>query len=314
MTRAGGRLLLLGGGHGQLFVLEALARRQIVAEEVVLVSAHPYHLYSGMLPGVVQGRYTFDQLSVDLVALARAAGAEFIQDRVTGIDGHTRTVTLASGRSLGYDVASLAVGGAPATGAIPGVQRYALPMKPIDRAAKLVPAMERAALSAGPEPLQVVVVGAGAAGVELALTTRTRLDSLGANRAIITLIDASNTLLRHAGEALAATVERELRRGEVTLRLSTGVEEVCPAHLRLSGGRILQADLVLWCAGTEAPSLFRDSGLPVDGGGYPHGARHPGGAGHARALRRRRRRLTAVRPAPPQVRRQCAASGADSRA
>jgi NADH dehydrogenase FAD-containing subunit len=63
-------------------------------------------------------------------------------------------------------------------------------------------------------------------------------------------------------------VERALRRGEVTLRLSTGVDEVGPAHVRLTGGRVIPADLILWCVEPDAPPLFRDSGLPVDGRGY----------------------------------------------
>lgn len=268
MTDAGGRLLLLGAGHAQLFVLEALARRKIAARQVTLISPLERQLYSAMVPGLIQGRYTAEELTFDLPALARGAGAEFVQDSVTAIDAAARSVTLASGRTLPYDVASLAIGGLPAHSAIPGVATHAHLVKPIDRAADLVPAMESAAAGAGPEPLQVVVVGAGASGIEVALATRARLDRLGANRAIITLVDSSNTLLRHAGAGLAETVETTLRRSDVTLRLATGVEEVGPSHLRLTGGRILSADLVLWCAGTDAPPLFRDSGLPVEARGF----------------------------------------------
>jgi len=268
MKAAGQKLLLIGGGHAQLFVLEALAQRKIVADDVVLVSSQSAQLYSGMVPGLIEGRYSLDQLSFDLVALARAAGAQFVEDTVIRIDAPARTVALASGRSLTYDVASIAIGGAPAAGTIPGAAAHALFVKPIDRARTIIPAMEAAARSAGPEPLQVVVVGAGAAGIEIALTTRARLDLLGADRAIITLVDASSTLLRHEGQAAGDAVAAALARGEITLRLSTGIEEVGPDHVRVSGGRVIPADLVIWCAGTEAPALARDSGLPVDARGY----------------------------------------------
>jgi NADH dehydrogenase FAD-containing subunit len=221
-----------------------------------------------MVPGLIEGRYTLDQLSFDLVALARAARARFLEDTVTRIDAHAHTVTLASGRSLEYDVASVAIGGRPAAASIPGAAAHARFVTPIDRLAALIPAMEAAAQSAGPEPLQVVVVGAGATGVEIALTTRARLDQLGATRAIITLLDSANTLVRQTGAAIAETAERELRHGEITLRLSTGVEEIGPGHLRLTGGRILSADLILCCGGIDAPTLFRDSALPVDGHGF----------------------------------------------
>jgi NADH dehydrogenase FAD-containing subunit len=268
MIRSGRRLLLIGGGPAQLFVLEALVRRKLTADEVVLVSPHSGQLHSAMVPGLIEGRYTIDQLTLDLPALARAAGATFIEDSVTRIDAASRIVTLAGGKTLEYDVASIAIGGTPAGAEIPGVRSHAHFLTPIDRVAALVPAMERAAQNAGPEPLQVVVVGAGAAGVEIALTTRARLDRLGANRAIITLVDASHALLRHAGPAAEDAAEQALRRGDITLRLSTGVEEVGPAHVRVTGGRVIPADLILWCTGTEAPTLFRDSGLPVDARGY----------------------------------------------
>ncbi len=268
MTAPGRKLLLIGGGHAQLFVLEALAHRKIVADDVVLVSSHSAQLYSGMVPGLIEGRYELDQLTFDLVGLARAAGAKFLKDSATRIDAQARTVTLASGESLAYDVASIAIGGAPAAATIPGVAAHALFVKPIDRARALLPAIELAASNAGPEPLQVVVVGAGPTGIEIALALRARLDRLGANRAIITLVDSSNILLRQAGQAASDAAEAALKRGEVTLRLSTGIEEVGPAHVRVSGGRVIPADLVIWCAGTEAPALLRDSGLPVEAHGY----------------------------------------------
>lgn len=265
---SGQRLLLIGGGHAQLFVLEALAKRKIVADDITLVSSQSTQLYSGMVPGLIEGRYTLGQLTFDLGALARAAGARFIEDSVTRIDAQAKLVTLASGESLEYEVASIALGGAPGSAMIPGVAAHACFVKPAERAGALIPRMETAARSAGPEPLQVVVVGAGAAGIEIALTTRARLDQAGAQRAIITLVDSSSALLRQTGQAAADAAETALRRGEITIRLSTGVEEVGSDHVRVSGGRIIPSDLTIWCAGVDAPPLLRHSGLPVEARGY----------------------------------------------
>ncbi len=268
MTSGMPRLLLVGGGHGQLFVLEALAQGRLRGGAVVLVASHAGQLYSGMVPGLVEGRYALEEMTIDLRALARAAGAEFVEGTVTRIDSAARRVHLADGATLEYDVASIAIGGDLAGADIPGVRAHARFVKPIDRAVGLVPALEAAAQAAGPEPLQVVVVGAGASGIEIALATRTRLDRLGASRAIISLVDSTDILLRDRGLAAADAAERALRDGEVTVRLSTGIEEVGPAHIRITGGRAIPADLVIWCTGTEAPSLFRESGLPVDARGY----------------------------------------------
>ena len=104
------RLLLIGGGHSHLFVLEALATGRIKTAEAVLVSPDARQLYSGMLPGYLGGRHTLDQLTFDLAALAAAVGVRYLPGKVERIDAFGRVVTLADGTTLPYDVASVLVG------------------------------------------------------------------------------------------------------------------------------------------------------------------------------------------------------------
>ena len=54
MTR---HLVLLGGGHANLHVLEALATTRLPHVRVTLVSPHRLQFYSGMLPGWISGQY-----------------------------------------------------------------------------------------------------------------------------------------------------------------------------------------------------------------------------------------------------------------
>ena len=51
------RLVLLGGGHAHLFVLEGVAHGAFKGAEVTLVSPVDCHVYSGMIPGMLAGRY-----------------------------------------------------------------------------------------------------------------------------------------------------------------------------------------------------------------------------------------------------------------
>lgn len=60
------RLLLAGGGHAQLSVLEALARARPAGLETVLVTPSRFQIYSGMLPGWMAGHYTQAQCRIDL--------------------------------------------------------------------------------------------------------------------------------------------------------------------------------------------------------------------------------------------------------
>ena len=69
------RLVLLGGGHAHLFVLEGAAGGAFAGTDVTLVAPVRRQAYSGMVPGMIAGIYGPDQLSFDLAAMAGVAGA-----------------------------------------------------------------------------------------------------------------------------------------------------------------------------------------------------------------------------------------------
>ncbi|MDP3844388.1 MAG: hypothetical protein Q8Q81_17780 [Oxalobacteraceae bacterium] len=60
------RLVLIGGGHAHLSVLQALAREKSADIDVVLVTPGSHQNYSGMLPGWMAGHYTQPQCRIDL--------------------------------------------------------------------------------------------------------------------------------------------------------------------------------------------------------------------------------------------------------
>ncbi|MCY7378205.1 MAG: hypothetical protein LH467_02565, partial [Gemmatimonadaceae bacterium] len=129
------RLVLVGGGHAHLHVLRALARRPIPDTEVVLVAAGD-HFYSAMVPGYLQGQYEAEALRVDLHALARRAGVRMVRARADRVDAARRTV-VAGGVDIPFDCCSLDIGGEPAGTATPGVNRWALTLRPMERALAL---------------------------------------------------------------------------------------------------------------------------------------------------------------------------------
>src|SRR5262245_53459916 len=112
---------MLGGGHAQIFVLRALARERPSGVECTLLPAYPRPAYSGMLPGFLRGTYREDEITYDLEALARAAGARFVETAATSIDADARTVETPAGR-FGFDVLSVNVGSVPAGLDTPGVR------------------------------------------------------------------------------------------------------------------------------------------------------------------------------------------------
>lgn len=260
------RLLLIGPGRANLQVLEAIARRRPRAE-VVMVSPEAVQVHSRMVPGYVQGRYRAEDLAIDVGRLARAAGATLVEGRVARIDGAHRRVTLEDGAELSYDLAALAIGGAPAGSEVPGAQAHAFAARPLDRVFELTAALDRIA-EPRPEPRRMVVVGAGSTGVELALCARARLDRQAASDVILTLVDSRSELFGGRLPVWSDLVARVLAEQDITLRLGIGVAEVGPDFVRLTDGRVQPADVVLWAAGPRAPALLRESRLPVDAHGF----------------------------------------------
>jgi selenide,water dikinase len=261
------RLVLLGGGHAHLFVLEAVARGAFAGVEVTLVSPVRRQPYSGMVPGMIAGRYRADELSFDLEAIARAAGARYVPLAGRRILTGAGRIELADGSIAAYDVLSVATGSTVRGAELPGVAQRALMVKPIDRAGEIVPALARA-FAADQSPA-VAVVGAGAAGIEIALAVRARLRLMaGGDTGTVTLMEAAPRLFGGRLPQAARAAQRALARNRVVLRLGAEVSSVGASGVRLADGTELPAGLLVWAAGAAATDLLRTSGLALDPEGF----------------------------------------------
>jgi NAD(P)H-nitrite reductase large subunit len=166
------KVLLLGAGHAQLSVLASLAAARMPGGELLLVTAYPRQVYSGMVPGLIAGRYSEDDCAIDVVPLAKAAGVHLRIGQATALDAAARQVTLADGERIGYDVLSINTGPVQDRDRIPGAREHALFVRPIETFMAL---WKQTRAMADERPLSVVVIGNGAAGVELVLAVRAAL-------------------------------------------------------------------------------------------------------------------------------------------
>ncbi|MGI9181890.1 MAG: NAD(P)/FAD-dependent oxidoreductase [Longimicrobiaceae bacterium] len=264
------RLLLVGCGHAHLFVLEALARGKLAGVRPTLVSPADEYFYSGMIPGVLAGCYRPEQARLRPPPLARAAGAEWVQGRVTRVDAATRRVHLQEGGTLPYDLLSLDIGSRPAADDLPGVRQNAVPVKPMRRALHIRVAVEEAVRRATPgDPARIVVVGGGAAGVEIALCLDSALAGrFGRERYALTLLEAGDRILTEYPQRFRQRAARLLGEREIEVRTACEVAEVAEGEITTAGGDSLPFEALLWATGPRAPCLPRRSGLPVDEQGY----------------------------------------------
>src|SRR5215218_8426380 len=71
-------IVLLGAGHAHVEVLRRFAMRPERGARLTLIGREPETPYSGMLPGLIRGDYSFEQAHIDLAPLAVWAGARLL--------------------------------------------------------------------------------------------------------------------------------------------------------------------------------------------------------------------------------------------
>ncbi len=262
-------LVLLGGGHSHIAVLKSFGMRPIPGVRVTLVSRDIETAYSGMLPGLIAGHYSFDQAHIDLVPLARFAGARIFHDEVTGIDPATRTVSLRDRPPLGYDVLSVNTGSTPATREVDGAAEHVVPVKPINRFLGHWDRLRKRIGEHGPG-VRIGVVGGGTGGVELCLAVHHALtaQSNPPERLSLEIITADDELLREHPQGVVRRFKRILAERGIRARMDTKVARVSPNTLIASDGRELRYDEILWVTQAGAPPWLADSGIRTDDQGF----------------------------------------------
>ena len=252
-------LVLIGGGHAHALVLRMWGMDPLPGTRVTVINPDPVAPYTGMLPGLIAGHYRRDELMIDLVRLARFAGARVILDRATGIDREARLVHLAGRPPLPYDLAAIDIGITSDLPALPGAPEHAVAAKPLGRYAE----MWEAFVANPPAKPQVVILGAGLGGVELALASAHRFRG---QRAQVTLIDQAQTFLPTLATSARKVLERRLADAGVVLNLGRRVASVQQQSVILESGQEIRSDFTLTATGARPHGWLAETGLRQEEG------------------------------------------------
>ena len=254
-------LVLIGGGHAHALVLLRWGMAPLPGTRLTVIDPNPTAPYTGMLPGLIAGHYRREALEIDLVQLARHAGARLILGRVTGIDRAARRIAVPGRPDLRYDVASIDIGITSDLPDLPGFAEHATAAKPLGDYAERWDRFMTAGPAAGP----VVILGGGLAGVELALASAHRLRQAGA-QAAVTLVEQAAEALPGIGRGARAALLRHLARAGVALRTGARAVRIEADGVVLADGRRLPSAFTLAAAGARPHPWLAETGLALTDG------------------------------------------------
>lgn len=246
-------LILAGAGHAHLGVLRLWANGKRPAGRIGLISPDPHAWYSGMLPGLLAGRYQAEQCRIALEPLCRAAGIEFIEGAITSLDAASRTLHLANAQALQAQWLSLNLGSRPKPPVTADKEMEQLAVKPFAGFIARWNQWQQ-------QPQRLAILGGGAAGVELALAMAGQVPSLA-------LISATQILAGHA-PALRRRALKHLHKAAVQVIERCPVERIEHASLIARGQVVWQGPRLILATGASPLAWLNDSGLACDEKGF----------------------------------------------
>ena len=260
-------VVLVGGGHAHALVLRKWGMKPVPGARLTLIDPGASAPYTGMLPGHVAGHYPREALEIDLVRLARFAGARLVRARALGIDHEARRIEVEGRPNVSYDVASIDIGITTDMPALPGFVEHAVGAKPLGAFASRWEAFLGSEEGGGDDASEagVAVIGAGVAGCELAMAMAHRLEAAG-RPSSVTLIEAGAEPLRDTSTGARRIVLDRLDEMGITIETSAKVTEITADGVILADGRTLPAGFVTGAAGARPQGWLAETDLALENG------------------------------------------------
>lgn len=263
-------LIMLGAGHAHLQVIKQWAASDLPEVDITLISPHPVQTYSGMIPGWVAGTYPLELCSIDIRPWLESTGIRWVEDQAVRLDPDHKQIFIRSkpNEAIDFDFISIDIGSSMSLAQlerlIPGASGRVLPIRPMDQFVKY---WQIALEMASNRRLDISIVGAGAAGVEVALACRAKLHSINAKASVSLLTGSPGGLLNIYPKRVQVKAREALQAADVTVlpHRCTRLED---GAIVLENGLRLNCDLPIIATGAMAPEWLTKTGLALDENGY----------------------------------------------
>ena len=256
-------LVLIGGGHSHILLLKKMGMKPIKGLNITLVTPDPELVYTGMLPAAILGAYSFDQIKIDLIKLSKFAKCRIVFSYVNKINLDRKEIHLGERTPIEFDMLSLDIGINYQLNNIPGSEKFSIPVKPFDNFIynwnKFV-----LNLKASVNIPKLSIIGAGAAGCELALCINYKIKSLGL-KPIINLID-KNDIAGNLPNKAKNKILKLLNENNIRLLDNINISHINKGRIHCEDGEIISSDLILSAAGGKPQNWLSETGLYLEEG------------------------------------------------
>ena len=257
------QIVLVGGGHSHALLLRMLGMNPWEGVDVTLVSDVSMAPYSGMLPGHIAGFYSHDEVHIDLRKLCQFAQVRFIRCPVIGMDLNENRILLEGRPSVRFDYASINIGSTPDMVSIRGADRWATASKPVpallEKWAQIVEAHGR-----GVTPKDIVIVGGGAGGVELALGMHKQLEG----KTQVHLVHRAGQILTTHNVKVQGHFAKLLSERGIEVHVNESVVEVKEGSVLCESGTSIHSTHTFWVTQASPATWPGEAGLATDDRGF----------------------------------------------
>ncbi len=235
-------IVVIGGGPAGITLAKMLGKKMSMA----VIRPEDYSMIYCAMPYVIEGLIEYNQ-TLKKDSLVTDSGAKLIRDSVIKIDFENKVLSLKNISDISYDKLIIATGATPFIPPIPGKNLKGVSGFKTEKDLTRITGLISAGLK------RVVVVGAGAIGIELSLA----LNSKGVE---VDLVDMTASVLPNlVDKEMTDELEREIVRAGINLHLNTKVTELRGKTkvegVVLDNGQIIHFDTMDNCSAEKQGSI-----------------------------------------------------------
>ncbi len=288
-----GEIVIVGGGAGGLELASKLGRK-LGRSRVTLVDSRLTHIWKPSLHEVAAGTLDAHAEGLSYQMLAHDNGFAFIYGAMTALDAADGSITVSAVRApdggiilperkVSFSSLVIAVGSTSNYFGVPGAQEHSISLNAAEDAERFrlrlltrLAKSETVRAEGGQGQVDIVIIGGGATGVELAAELREAsrvytvygFEHLKPERDVrITLLEGAPRILAPLTEKVSQAAHTLLEQRGVKVVTDCRVTAIEDDKVRDKEGNVYPASLCVWAAGIRAPEFLGGLGLPLGKGG-----------------------------------------------